>query len=243
MSSNQQAKHAFERSGLGKAPFRVISEGEALKHSNIGHIFFCEHCGTMIKHRYFVLSADDVVSVVGIDCVNKTGDAGIIAGARHIKRHKRFSDAENERNAITKAKEAEEIKQYGKTIRELKVEASQARDALFASLSEQAENLIFNNKLLRYLSCQSQRTDDFNQAVLTMVAQLSPLSRGMVRILCDIETKRLSEGARKGSKKFLASREEAVANVEAIVNFIDVANKRLESINWESFLAIQGDSF
>lgn len=79
-----ESKHTFELSGLGKPPYAVI---QPKQHAiDQGHTFWCEHCGTTIKNRHFIKSDDGKVSVVGIDCLRKTGDQGLIEGVKRLKR-------------------------------------------------------------------------------------------------------------------------------------------------------------
>ena len=73
-------QHTFELSGLGKAPFRVVQPKQHA--SELGGVFWCQHCGTTIIHRHFVQSSDGKVSVVGIDCLKKTGDIGLVDGVK-----------------------------------------------------------------------------------------------------------------------------------------------------------------
>lgn len=80
--------HTFELSGLGKAPFKVVKP-TAKQNLEHGQVFFCEHCGTTIKNRHFIKSADGKLSVVGIDCLKKTGDQGLLDGERRIRKEQR----------------------------------------------------------------------------------------------------------------------------------------------------------
>jgi len=69
--------HTFTESGLGLAPFKLVGVDE--RHDG------CRHCGTAIKHRFHIRSADGIHSVVGSSCIGKTGDAGLIDLARREK--------------------------------------------------------------------------------------------------------------------------------------------------------------
>ena len=78
------AIHPFERSGLGKAPFRYlgilhqeINYGEAVIGS-VGGIPItthaggtCDHCGHAIIDMFRVQSVDGKIFKVGCDCINK----------------------------------------------------------------------------------------------------------------------------------------------------------------------------
>lgn len=75
--------HIFERGGLGKAPFAVVGY-EKVENK-------CDFCGTPILHNFIIHSADGKRFVVGSDCVEKTGDAGLISSAKAIEKENRQS--------------------------------------------------------------------------------------------------------------------------------------------------------
>lgn len=98
--------HTFELSGLGKAPFNIVNpQGHAF---NKGEIFWCKHCGTQIKNRHFIKSQDGVVSIVGIDCLSKTGDQGLIDGQRRLKRELKHEQEEKVRMQVQAEREEEQ---------------------------------------------------------------------------------------------------------------------------------------
>ena len=80
--------HEFERAGLGKAPFRVVSilhpcgQFRQITHAD-GSTFqttwgnTCRFCGHAIMVECTIESSDGTQSIVGSDCVLKTGDAGL----------------------------------------------------------------------------------------------------------------------------------------------------------------------
>ena len=74
--------HAFEQSGLGKAPFRLvrveIKRYQACYGAPIQPGGMCKHCGTAIVECCVIRDANGKEFVVGNVCVNKTGDAGLI---------------------------------------------------------------------------------------------------------------------------------------------------------------------
>lgn len=207
--------HTFEQSGLGKAPFSAVNEVEAKDH--VEGVFYCEHCGTVIKNRYFVKSADGRFSVVGVDCLKKTGDAGLLAGVKRIRLAALSEAREAARVAALAEREALEVQQYGKTLHQLESERLEQINALKSSLLAQAREFVSTNPLLIHLSSSGH---DFNAAVISHVLSLEPMSAGMIRVLRDIETKRLSDGARKGSKRFISSYSQAEANVRDVVDFV-----------------------
>ena len=86
--------HTFERSGLGKAPFRYV--GQIWQDIAYGEVVLnraewdatgirastkpggtCDYCGAYILNMFQIESADGKRFKVGSDCVLKTGDAGL----------------------------------------------------------------------------------------------------------------------------------------------------------------------
>lgn len=74
--------HVFERSNLGKAPFRCIGVEtkifRASPDSPAQPGGSCDYCGTGIMIHCHIRGADGRTFKVGSDCVAKTGDAGLI---------------------------------------------------------------------------------------------------------------------------------------------------------------------
>jgi hypothetical protein len=123
--------HAFTKSGLGNAPFRVIgffayAPSSLAEHNPTAYMAAnreaseisrrlgvsggsCHHCGTALMNNYVIQSADGVNSVVGCDCVQKTGDAGIIRSVKALEKGRKA-----ERSA---ARKAAEIAAYRKAAR------------------------------------------------------------------------------------------------------------------------------
>ena len=92
--------HLFERAGMGKAPFRVTGYGELTYQACPGAPIqpggSCNYCGTGIRYCANIESSDGQKHVVGLDCVRKTGDGGLLRGitrspeyraAQRAKRH------------------------------------------------------------------------------------------------------------------------------------------------------------
>lgn len=97
--STDTAIHCFEKSGLGKAPFRCVglfslpspslaernpdAFNNALRELPRGvGCGSCQYCGTAIMHNFLIQSADGMRFVVGSDCVARTGDAGLVKQVR-----------------------------------------------------------------------------------------------------------------------------------------------------------------
>jgi hypothetical protein len=82
-------QHVFETAGLGRAPFRYlgcfVSVGpiKLADGSEVGApgqpMGTCSYCGAGIKNCCRIKSSDGIVSIVGCDCVAKTGDKGLKA--------------------------------------------------------------------------------------------------------------------------------------------------------------------
>lgn len=73
--------HVFERAGLGKAPFRCIGMAEKFIQHPDGSTQAagtCAYCGQGIRYVYTVMGRDRRPFNVGCDCVERTGDAGLI---------------------------------------------------------------------------------------------------------------------------------------------------------------------
>lgn len=81
--------HAFEKAGLGKAPFRFVGQihqdiayGQAVISPDLMITTkpggTCDYCGTYILNMFRIVSSDGRTFKVGSDCVAKTGDAGLI---------------------------------------------------------------------------------------------------------------------------------------------------------------------
>lgn len=85
--------HAFEQAGLGKGPFECleidfVSEGEA-----------CQLCGTKIKYRHWVDSADGKRFFIGSECMKKNDQQMFIGCSpilRQLKREAELTEADKE---------------------------------------------------------------------------------------------------------------------------------------------------
>lgn len=91
--------HAFEKAGLGKAPFKYLGMGYQDISYGMANITIqgangpiqaqttvggtCDACGTYIVNMFRIESADGVKSKVGCDCIKKCGDAGLV---KQVKR-------------------------------------------------------------------------------------------------------------------------------------------------------------
>lgn len=212
--------HAFEVSGLGKAPFRYLAHPGKAAVEKAG-IFWCEHCGTMIKNRHFIVSHDGIVSVVGIDCLGKTGDAGLIDGqkeaARRIKAEER-----SQQDAARRAKGQQAfIDAYGvdaDTLREQNdTEIRRLTDAFldaFEASSAYAALL---------------KAGNFGNAMIEQARRLETFSPGMRRTIKEVAAKHVS-GARKNSKAYQAAYPEIEAEVDALATHLDETSRRVADL-------------
>ena len=84
--------HVFERAGLGKAPFKLVHVYECVfkpfpdAPARPGR--GCSFCGTGIMTAYELKSADGKYFVVGCNCVEKTGDTGLIKAYKTHPEHR-----------------------------------------------------------------------------------------------------------------------------------------------------------
>lgn len=125
------AIHPFEKSLLGKAPFRFVclialpasslcaanpsaynaairEATDDAKHHGV-HVGTCNHCGMGIMANYVIVSADGLKSVVGCDCVRKTEWAGAdlvrAVTKAETQRRRAVRKAASERRRMSKAAE------------------------------------------------------------------------------------------------------------------------------------------
>ncbi|SIR02967.1 hypothetical protein [Marinobacterium stanieri] len=199
--------HTFELSGLGKAPFEIVAPKKNPFDADRGEIFWCEHCGTALKNRYFVKSSYGRVSVVGIDCLKKIGDAGLEAGVLRLKRE----HAQLQREAKLAQTQAERDERQrrtngGLTNAELIQQLEEQREALCQTLhAEMLEHPIVG-MLTRF---------GFEMSMCHIALCGETYTPGQLQPLKKIITKKLS-GARKGSKSYLAHLSEASDRVDQL---------------------------
>lgn len=78
----QYGMHVFERAGLGVAPFRCVgfheSTYQACPGAPVQTGSCCAYCGQGIRYCCDIRDSKGARFVVGMDCVERTGDAGII---------------------------------------------------------------------------------------------------------------------------------------------------------------------
>lgn len=197
------ARHTFEISGLGKAPFKVV---QPKQHAiEAGATFFCEHCGTVIKNRHFIKSADGKVSVVGVDCLKKTGDAGLVQGVKRLAREQRAQAREAERMAKKEVRIAKErTENGGKSNSELAADLERQYEAMTTVMIEAVTSHPLHDMLTKF---------GFEQSMQHAFYLLEPYTKGQLNTLYQIVAKKQS-GARKGSAAYKAAYPQAVELVD-----------------------------
>lgn len=216
---NQQSNHVFQSSGLGIAPFTLSNASHPKAKANLS--FFCEHCGTMLKNRFFVMSSDNIVSVVGIDCLKKTGDSGLINDAKECMKKER-EDKKMARNAKVRENRlnTERALLNGRT-----------RDDV---IQECINNIEVQKqkfwKVIKKLPAYQMLMEGyaFGPSVIQSMINGLEVSDGATDIISAIITKHLSNGARKNSPEFCKSKLEAELLCKKLIS---LANKHREVIN------------
>lgn len=135
--------HPFEKSGLGKAPFRCVDVVENWYSACAGHKQpggSCAYCGTGIAYEYVIVGSDGSQFKVGSDCVMRTNAQAPVKNADEIAGFRR-----------QRAKLAREKKAKGFAARRAEREAQWAIDRTnrFAAFStEEPEICRILDKLL-----------------------------------------------------------------------------------------------
>lgn len=214
--------HTFTLSGLGEAPFYLCHPNDPKARENTA--FFCEHCGTGLKNRFFVKSADGKVSVVGIDCLQKTGDQGLIDAEKRLRRQIRQEEREAKVQANEQARqEADRQKFDGKTreevIEDLRGEVQDLRDALYER--------VYDHEASRLL--RSGNSSPFEKNMIEKAQNGEAFSNGMMNILVEIFAKKKS-GSRKNSKAYKAVLPEAETLADAYQDMIQSHVDAIESL-------------
>lgn len=217
--SIEEKTHTFELSGLGVAPFTIIDpRHHAIEKSGV---FFCQHCGTIIKNQHFIKSSDNQISVVGIDCLKKTGDHGLIAGEKRIRQETRRLERENVRTAKLKALHAQERElNDGLTNWELIQEKRAEVDSQITRFID----FIEDHPIIELLSDIGFEGDMKNHAF-----QVVPFSKGQLNAVLKIATKKLS-GSRVNSKAYQAHLPKVSPLVDELQSLIVAKSEEIETI-------------
>lgn len=105
MKTAEKIAHVFESAGLGSAPFSFVGvetrrgpikmmqlafDGKTMIEVDVGApgqpMGTCDYCGTGIADCYMIRSADGKNSIVGCECVSKTGDRGLKIAIERAKK-------------------------------------------------------------------------------------------------------------------------------------------------------------
>lgn len=218
--------HTFEASNLGKAPFRVIGLYSFPSKSLAEHnpdayqrqlnemprdvaCGSCAYCGMGLTHNYIIKSADDKKFVVGCDCVEKTGDKGMVDQIKLIERENRAEARRLAQEADAKARlDAERAANGGLTVHEVYMAKKQAVLALRAPVEAQIVESI-----TPIINALHRANGDFakDMKAYLEVCHFEALSGRMVSIILDIAAK---EVGRRGSKAYNARYDELAALLE-----------------------------
>lgn len=92
--------HAFEKAGLGKAPFSFVGYEyrtfQACHGAPVQVGGSCDFCGAGLCNMFEIESADGKRFHVGPDCVRKTGDAGLGRAVDAVEKKARENKAAND---------------------------------------------------------------------------------------------------------------------------------------------------
>lgn len=93
-------QHCFTRAGLGCAPFTVtgfaVMKFQEAPDAPVRPGTSCDYCNTAIMYVCHIRSADGNTFKVGCDCVNRTGDAGLIKAYKTTKEYRAHQKAVRE---------------------------------------------------------------------------------------------------------------------------------------------------
>ena len=100
--------HCFEKAGLGIAPFKVTGfstmKYQGSPDAPVQPGGTCDYCGTAIMYVCHIRDNHGHTFKVGSDCVNRTGDAGLIKTYKNTPAYrahqKALRDAKDARNQI-----------------------------------------------------------------------------------------------------------------------------------------------
>lgn len=189
---DKKPQHTFEVSGLGTAPFTIVKAEPG------NPTFFCEHCGTMLKNRYFVKSAEGQVSVVGVDCSKKTGDIGLLEG---IKRQKAMVKARKREEEHQLRQQNQRVMYGGLTWEEKRLRLKASWDKRLGVLRGWIEE-----QELYESACST----NFGADVMGSLCKGDKVTDNSVRILVEIRAKQISK-SRKNSRAYKEKHPEAQA--------------------------------
>jgi hypothetical protein len=209
--------HIFTLSGLGQYPFTLVSEHSA----EMGNTFWCEHCGTMLKNRHFIRSNDGKISVVGIDCLKRSGDQGLIDAEKELRVARQQVIRETSRlKRLGEAEEKQRQLNNGKTNSE---RCDELRRFIGAFESE-LEQVLDSHPLVDLLSSPS----NFELSILSKAYSGKSLSQGQLTAIKKVCAKKLSR-SRVNSKAYQAAYPAACDLVEQFQVVLKVFESKIEA--------------
>lgn len=216
------SRHVFEISGLGTAPFQYLPSPKADVIRELGHVFWCEHCGTMLKNRHYILSSDGKVSIVGIDCLNKTGDAGLISAEKAARQQAKEAARQASEKERAISRKAAFTAHYGMTPEEVEQANDSAIDNLENSVRDALEGSSHTyNALIK--------AGGFGQAMIDEINSIRPLSPNMIKRIAEITAKHAS-GGRKNSNAYKEAYPQAEQEIRDIAQQIQDASTKITEL-------------
>ena len=233
--------HLWQEQGLGVAPFRFITcisipskalceanpnayNGQMAEahHSAEGfgvHLCTCYSCGMSLNHNYVIRDKNGKHFVVGSDCVGKTYDAKLIAEVE-LAEKRRLA-------AVREAKRLADAAEYAR-LHQLNLAAQrQANGGL-------TDSELLQQKQLDERLAKEAAMHDRNRWLITvinavpyhsdfLISMRESLSRVTVKelpekcrnILADVYAKQITDGAKRGSKKYDTACDEFFTKLEA----------------------------
>ena len=168
--------HAFEVRGLGKAPYQflrvevmsgpiTLSDG-----SQVGApgqpMGCCQFCSTGIKYAFWLRSADAKEFYVGCDCIQKSGDRGLLKVVSVFEKQKRQAVNEKKRQARREKMIAERGSDHDKCYELL------ASSEVKAVLSQKPHPCIASMNLFNYVEFLVDRAHSYKRAIGIIDAEM-----------------------------------------------------------------------
>lgn len=201
--------HVFEVSGIGFAPFGVVSPSHDFQQAC--PVFWCEHCGRTLKHRHFVKDVNGKIAVVGSQCILKSGDAGLVDEFKLTQKRIRAEQRQAIHDkAITEALEEERQRFSGMTRAEIEAVVKERREELaraFFSVASQSEVLEIMQGLI-------SEGNSFSFNMVMLMRDLAKMSERQWQVIAEIVARFKSNGSRKNSKAYKAQLPAATALVD-----------------------------
>lgn len=216
--------HAFESSGLGVGPFRLLyvasfpapsmAEQNPEAYNNALRALprdvplgSCNHCGMCLMHNFVCQSSDGKKFVVGSDCVHKLGDPSLGNKVRIEVLRRQRADRRAKAEAQRAARRAKWLIDNADLIK--------AQDAARAKAAEEAKvaGLAVTAKWAFVLPVLDAQNGNFCASIARDIRNGQAPRGRAVEILGDIYAKAVG---RRDSKAYIAALEQFSANVEEV---------------------------